>query len=108
MNLIKQINEMMVTDSLKERADAGDCMAAAELEARSLGMVSEAKNPCSKFMDPSRIDDFSKAIAELMDDGMDWEEAKQAAFDETEVPPTGSPCCKILRKNVEMIRGKKA
>lgn len=59
------------------------------------------KHPCSKYMDPSRMEDFAEAIADMMKDGMSYGDAKAAAFDETEMPPAKSKCCMMIRELVD-------
>ena len=66
--------------------------------------LNEAASPCAAYFDETRIDDFAMAIKELMDDGMEYEDAKAAAFDETRVPKSGSECDKKLRSVVDALK----
>lgn len=63
-----------------------------------------ADKPCAKYFDDSRLNDFAKAIKELMDDGKSYGDAKAEVFDEDSVPPSGSACCKKLDAAVKALK----
>ena len=97
MGMLKEMN-----DSLRERDPV-------EIAMEDCGMKHENEEEgtqCKDFMDPTRIGDFAKAIAELMKDGSSYGEAKETAFDDTKVPPKGSPCCKAIRAKVDQLLSK--
>ena len=111
IDLIKQLNE-----NAKESDPFEDAIKEVGYLDKAISEMSEGKcggkkkeeeeeeHPCSKFMDPSRMNDFTKAVAEMMQkEDMSYEDAKAKAFDETEVPPAKSECCMMLRKAVDNI-----
>lgn len=66
--------------------------------------LTESDHPCNEYFDPDRMDDFASAIVSIMtEDGSSYEEAKAVAFDETSVPAAGSPCDKMIRRNVDIL-----
>lgn len=97
MGILKEMN-----DSLREKDPF-------EIAMEDCGMKHENEEegvPCKDFMDPARIGDFAKAIAKMMKDGSSYGDAKAEAFDETKVPPKGSPCCKAIRTKVDQLLSK--
>lgn len=92
MKLIREINNSLREKDVVELAlEAVDAAGAED---------------CKKYMSPSRVNDFAKAIAELMDQGSSYEDALATAFDETEMPPRGSACCKLIRATANKLRKK--
>lgn len=96
MSILKEIN-----DSLRERDPV-------EIALENCGVKheNEEEDICKKYLDPKRVNDFAATIAELMKQGSTFEDAKGEAFDETEVPPKGSPCCKLIKSKVDQIISK--
>jgi len=90
MSLLREIN-----DSIREK----DIFEQALEEADAKGAQS-----CADYMNPSRAKDFAKEIANLMDDGMSYGDAKAKVFDEDAVPPAGSECCKFIRSMAVRIQ----
>ena len=83
MSILKEIN-----DSLRERDP---------VEIALENVKAKEGEVCKKYLDPNRVNDFAATIADLMKQGSSFEDAKGEAFDETEVPPNGSPCCKLIK-----------
>ena len=68
--------------------------------------IKTKETECEDYMDPSRIGDFASTIAELVQKGASYGDAKAKAFDDTEMPPKDSACCKSLQARVKDILSK--
>lgn len=90
-----------IVEALREKDEV-------ELALKVCGLSENEGTPsaCKKYMSPSRFNDFAKAIAELMDSGKSYGDAKAEVFDETEMPPKGSECCNQIWYKVKQIREK--
>jgi len=97
IELIKEINE-----SLREKDPVELALEACKKHEEEEEATSAAS--CKQYMDPSRANDFAKAIAGMMDKGASYGDAKAQAFDETEMPPPNSPCCAFIRSRVAELR----
>lgn len=100
MSLFKEIDKAIREKDMVETAIKEVCAKHTEEEEESVASA------CKKYMNPSRANDFAKVIAQLMDNGASYGDAKAQAFDETEMPPSNSPCCKFIRSAVAKYRKK--